>query len=341
MDSMKNVLATLFEHRKLTREEARQVLLMMTSEQEDVCNEAQMAAFVTVYLMRPIALEELQGFRDALLELCLPLDLGTHDAVDVCGTGGDGKNTFNISTLTAFVVAGAGYKVTKHGNYGVSSGCGSSNVLESLGIQFSNDNARLRQQLEQAGICFLHAPLFHPALKRIAPVRRQLAVKTFFNMLGPLVNPARPKHQLVGVFSLELARLYQYLLRDAETEFCVVHTLDGYDEVSLTGPAQLIRPGRTDLAGATDMQLPKLTPEQLAGGSTVEEASGIFTSILKGDSTEAQRAAVLANAALAIGTFHPGRRFAENLEEAAASLDSGEALKRFEALRELSAVSLN
>jgi anthranilate phosphoribosyltransferase len=230
---MKAILSKLFDHKKLTQQEAKDILTNIAAGKY---NEAQIAAFITVYLMRPIAVDELQGFREALLELCVPVDLEGVPTIDVCGTGGDGKNTFNISTLSSFVIAGAGYKVSKHGNVGVSSNSGSSDVLQHLGYQFTNDVDKLKRQLDQANICYFHAPLFHPALKTVGPIRKQLSVKTFFNMLGPLVNPAQPKYQLTGVFSLELARLYQYIFQQIpDKQFAIVHALDGYDEVSLTG----------------------------------------------------------------------------------------------------------
>ena len=303
-------------------------------------NDAQVAGVLAAFRMRPVALEELQGFRDALLDRCLPVDLGRTDTVDVCGTGGDGKNTFNISTLAAFVVAGAGYAVTKHGNYGVSSACGSSNVLEALGLRFSADQAVLRKQLNEAGICFLHAPMFHPALARVAPIRRALGVKTIFNMLGPLVNPARPSHQLAGVFSLELARLYQYLFEEAGTAFCVVHSLDGYDELSLTGAARVVRAsGPVDWA-PRDMGLDGLAAESLFGGDTIPEAAAIFREVLAGEGPQERHRAVLANAALAIGTYHPGRPFTENFTEAKRALLSGKAAVALERLVAIGAEAL-
>src|SRR5687768_11158876 len=228
---MKEILQQLFEQKALTKEAAYNVLVDLG---QGRFNQSEMAAFLTVFLMRNITVHELEGFRDALLELCIKPDLGTHEVIDLCGTGGDGKDTFNISTLASFVVAGAGHKVAKHGNYGVSSGCGSSNVMEYLGYTFTNEQDVLRRSLDQAGICFIHAPLFNPAMKTVAPIRKELGVKTFFNMLGPMVNPAQPKNQIVGVFSLELARLYAYLYQDTDKNYTILHAVDGFDEVSLT-----------------------------------------------------------------------------------------------------------
>ncbi|MEO0334488.1 MAG: anthranilate phosphoribosyltransferase, partial [Bacteroidota bacterium] len=216
---MKNILNTLVEYKSLDKQAAKEILVRLA---QGEFNQSQMAAFLTVFLMRSITVEELEGFQEAMLELCVPLNIAEYDAIDLCGTGGDGKNTFNISTTASFVVAGAGQNVAKHGNNGVSSVCGSSNLLAHFGYEFTNDANKLKQSLDQAGICFLHAPLFHPAMKNVAPVRRELGMKTFFNMLGPMVNPSFPKKQLVGVFNLELARLYAYLFQKSDKQFVIL-----------------------------------------------------------------------------------------------------------------------
>ncbi|HEY4336227.1 MAG TPA: anthranilate phosphoribosyltransferase, partial [Puia sp.] len=234
---MKKILQYLFEHKSLSREQSRDVLTRIARGE---FNDSELAAFITVYLMRSITIEELQGFRDALLELCIRVDLDGQETIDIVGTGGDGKNTFNISTLSCFIVAGTGYKVAKHGNYGASTISGSSNVMEQLGYKHKNDPGQLRKEIDEAGICFLHAPLFHPALKAVGPIRKALGIRTFFNMLGPMVNPAFPKFQLVGVYNLEMARVYNYLLQQAEGQFTIIHSLDGYDEISLTGDTKVI-----------------------------------------------------------------------------------------------------
>lgn len=319
---MKAILNQLFEHRKLDKSQARTVLTNISKEHY---NQAQVAAFISVYLMRGITVEELEGFRDALLELCIPVSLDGRDSIDVCGTGGDGKNTFNISTLTAFVVAGAGYNVVKHGNYGVSSVCGSSNVLEHLGFEFSNDRNKLLKQLDRSNICFLHAPLFHPALKSVGPIRRQLGVKTFFNMLGPMVNPAFPNHQMVGVFSLKLARLYQYIYQRGDKKFVIVHSIDGYDEVSLTSAAKIINNGQERLVNPGYFNKPTLKDHQIFGGGTVKEAADIFKAVLKGNSTQAQRDVVVANAGLAIQCFDRNKSIESCIAEAEESILSGRA----------------
>src|SRR5690554_3161293 len=270
---MKNILNRLLNHETLSKQEAKEVLTDITRENY---NESQLAAFLTVYNMRGITIDELDGFREALLDLCLPVDLEAYDPIDLCGTGGDGKDTFNISTLASFVTAGAGVRVAKHGNYGVSSSCGSSNVMEYLGIKFSSEKDFLERSIEEAGICFLHAALFHPAMKKVAPIRKNLAVKTFFNMLGPLVNPAFPKKQVVGVFSLELARMYGYLLQNTNTRFSILHALDGYDELSLTSKAKYITHQNEGLLDAQSFGVAKLRPEELSGGSNVASAAHIF-----------------------------------------------------------------
>jgi anthranilate phosphoribosyltransferase len=234
---MKEILAHLFEYKTFSRQEAYEILTNIAMGKYD---SHQIAAFMTAYGMRSIRVEELGGFRDAMYDLCLKLDFNGYDLIDLCGTGGDGKNTFNISTIASFITAGAGYHVAKHGNIGVSSSCGSSNVMEYLGYQFSNDKAELQRQLDEANICFLHAPLFHPAMKTVAPIRRALGVKTFFNMLGPLTNPSNPRFQSVGVFSLELARLYGYLYQNTNKQYSIIHALDGYDEISMTGDFKVI-----------------------------------------------------------------------------------------------------
>ena len=328
---MKNILTLLFEYGKLSQEEARTTLLRLAAGE---FNEAQIAAFLSVYQMRSISVEELTGFRDALLELCLPVDFSDFDTIDLCGTGGDGKNTFNISTLSSFLVAGTGTKVTKHGNYGVSSSCGSSNVMEYLGYQFTNDTDVLRTQLEKANICVLHAPLFHPAMKAVAPVRKQLGVKTFFNMLGPMVNPSQPQHQLVGVFNLELARLYHYLFQRSDKKFVILHSLDGYDEISLTGPFKMISVAGERVVEPREIGFEPLQAQEIYGGGSVKEAAAIFTAILEGRGTAAQNSAVIVNSAFALHAIS-GDPIEVCLDRTRVSLDSGRALKSFKTLIQL------
>ena len=296
---MKHVLNRLINHETISAEEAKQILINIS---KGDYNQSQIAAFLTIFMMRTVTLEELRGFRDALLELCIPVDLAAYNPIDLCGTGGDGKDTFNISTLSSFVTAGAGVPVAKHGNYGVSSACGSSNVLESLGVKFSNDVDFLERAIATTGICVLHAPLFHPAMKNVAPIRRELGVKTFFNMLGPMVNPAFPKNQMVGVFSLELLRLYNYLYQDSNKNYSIVHDLGGYDEISLTNTVKIVSNDSEALFSAEDLDLQNNTKEAIFGGNTVADASKIFKTIISGNGTEAQNNVVCTNAGLAIST---------------------------------------
>ncbi len=326
---MKTILNRLFEHKTFNKAEAKQILTDMTRGKFNV---SQMAAFMAVYCMRNITVDELEGFRDAMLELCLPTDLNDFELIDLCGTGGDGKDTFNISTLASFVVAGAGYKVAKHGNYGVSSGCGSSNVMEFLGYQFTNDSETLKRNVEDAGICFLHAPLFHPAMKTVAPIRKELWVKTFFNMLGPMVNPARPHYQMVGVFSLELARIYAYLYQKADKNYTIVHALEGYDEISLTCDFKTYSNQGEQVHSLAELGFSRISPQQITGGSSVPESAAIFKSVLNLSATAAQNNVVLANAAIAIKTIKPGSTFADCFNEAEESLLSRQALGSFKKL---------
>ena len=323
---MKKILEKLYQHYILTEQEAENILKEMS---KGVFPDVQVAAFLTVFNMRPISVNELKGFRKALLDLAIPVDLSAFETIDMCGTGGDGKNTFNISTLASFVVAGAGYKVAKHGNYGVSSVSGSSNVLEALGYAFTNDEKILQQQLATANITFLHAPKFHPAMAAVAPARRALKMKTFFNMLGPIVNPSRPNHQLAGVFSLELARLYQYLFQEEKgKKYAVIYGLDGYDEISLTGPFMLKNNRGEHLLTPEKLGLPKIKESDIFGGNTVAEAVEIFKKIIQGKGTVAQNNVVCANAAMAIQLMKKEPAdFHTCFQEAKDALLSGKALK--------------
>jgi anthranilate phosphoribosyltransferase len=326
---MKEILNRLFEQKTLTKEQAKGVLIGIAQAEY---NPVQIASFLTVYMMRSIRVEELEGFRDAMLELCLPVDLSAFDPMDLCGTGGDGKDTFNISTLSAFVVAGAGQRVAKHGNHGVSSMCGSSTVMEYLGYKFTNDLGELERRIETAGICFLHAPLFHPAMKNVAPIRRDLGVKTFFNVLGPMVNPAKPQKQLVGVFNLELARLYAYLYQQTDKQFMILHALDGYDEISLTGPFKVITNHAEELLNPAALGLQTQTAESLSGGDTVEASARIFMNVLRNEATPAQKQAVLANSAMALLAANRAKTREEAVALANESIESKRALQCFNQL---------
>ncbi len=329
---MKETLNKLINHEILPKEEAKQILVNIA---KGDYNTSQIAAFLTVYMMRSITIEELEGFRDALLELCVAVDLSEYDPIDLCGTGGDGKDTFNISTLASFVTAGAGVKVTKHGNYGVSSKCGSSNVMEFLGIKFSNETDFLKKSIDEAGICVLHAPLFHPAMKNVGPIRRELAVKTFFNMLGPMVNPAFPKNQMVGVFNLELARMYGYLYQNTDKKFTVLHALDGYDEISLTGDTKTISNNSEGMLAPADFGVTKISQAEITGGEDIAESAQIFLDVLHGKGTEAQNNVVCANAGIAIATVESLTPKA-GFEKAKESLLSGKGLEALKKLQSLS-----
>lgn len=317
----------------LDRATAKEVLVNIG---KGVYNEHEVTAFMTVYLMRSITIEELQGFREALLELCVPLDLNGYDAIDIVGTGGDGKNTFNISTLSCFIVAGAGQKVAKHGNYGASSISGASNVMEQVGYKFKNDKDKLKKEIDETNICFLHAPMFHPALKTVGPIRKNLGMRTFFNMLGPMVNPATPKFQLVGVFSLEMARIYNYLLQQTESSFTIIHGLDGYDEISLTNDTKVITNEGERIMTPEQLGKRMVEARDIQGGSSVEDAAKIFMKILNGEGAWAQNAVVLANAAMALHCTGNYKNYDEAYNASVESLESGrasEALKKLISLQ--------
>jgi len=323
---MKKVLQYLFEYKSLDREKAREVLLNIS---RGVYNEHEITAFMTVYLMRSVTIAELQGFRDALLELCVNVDLDGFKVTDIVGTGGDGKNTFNISTLSCFIVAGTGRKVAKHGNYGATSISGASNVMEQLGYKLQNDTAKLKREVDQANFCFMHAPLFHPALKIVAPVRKNLGVRTFFNMLGPMVNPAKPAYQLIGVFNLEMARIYNYMLQETGQKFTIIHALDGYDEISLTGDTKVVTNLGERIMTPEELGKRMVLPADIFGGNTPEEAASIFIKVLKGEGSWAQNAVVLANAAM--GLFNTGdyTEYDHAFQDAVESLESGRAYGAF------------
>ncbi len=329
---MKTILNRLINHEMLSAAEAKNVLVNISNGNY---NPSQIASFLTVYMMRSISIEELSGFREALLELCLRIDLSAYNTIDLCGTGGDGKDTFNISTLASFVTAGAGIKVAKHGNYGVSSISGSSNVMETLGVKFSNDNDFLEKCVDQAGICILHAPLFHPAMKNVGPIRKELGVRTFFNMLGPMINPSFPKNQLVGVFNLELARMYGYLYQNTDRNFTILHSLDGYDEISLTCPTKFISNTKEGILNPDDFGVRSLIQTEIEGGTTIEASAEMFMNVISGKGTEAQNNVVCANAAMAIATVTKCTPL-EGFELAKESLISRKGLAALNKLQELS-----
>lgn len=320
---MNTVLNTLFDNRTLSRSEAREALIDVAAGNSTPTH---IAAFITVFLLRRISANELSGFRDALLELCTPVDLSDYDPLDMVGTGGDNKNTFNISTLSCFVAAGAGVTIAKHGNYAVSSSCGSSNVLEQLGYRFPASEEKLKADIEKAGICFLHAPLFHPALKNVAAIRKELKVRTFFNMLGPIINPARPSKQVLGVYSNDLGDLYAEVLKASGIKYSIIHSIDGYDEISLTGSYRVITNDSDRIIDPAEQGLPRVTAQSISGGDTIEESAKIFTGILNGSGTREQNEVVAANAAAAISLYYPQLSTSDSIEMARESLLSKKAL---------------
>jgi anthranilate phosphoribosyltransferase len=329
---MKYILNRLIQQEQLSKEEAKEALLQISNGE---FSDLQIASFLTVFMMRSISVEELEGFRDALLELCIPVDFQGETLMDLCGTGGDGQNTFNVSTAASFVVAAMDVKVAKHGNYGVSSVSGSSNVLEAMGIKFSNEQGFLDSCLEKANIAILHAPLFHPAMKNVAPIRQSLALKTFFNMLGPMVNPARPDLQLVGVYDLELLRKYQYLYQKTSKTYCILHDLNQYDEISLTAKTKCVTNSKEIFLSAEDFGVLPVTKEEIYGGDTIEAAAAIFYQILSGKGTAAQNHVVCANAAAAISTAKPVA-IGDAFIEAKAILEGGKALEVLNQLKTIS-----
>jgi len=326
---MKKILQRLFEHKTLPRQDAKEVMLNIG---RGVYNETELAAFMTVYLMRSITIDELQGFRDGLLEMAVPVDLNGHKVMDIVGTGGDGKNTFNISTLACFIVVGAGKKVAKHGNYGATSVSGASNVMEALGYKFKNNPEQLKNELEETNFTYLHAPQFHPALKAVAPIRKNIGFRTFFNMLGPMVNPAKPEYQLVGVYNLEMARIYNYLLQQTGKPFTIIHSLDGYDEISLTNDTKVITNNGEKILSAEELGKRTVAPIDIYGGTTIDEAARIFLRILKGEGSWAQNAVVLANAAMALQCTGDYKQYNDAYDAAVESLESGKAFQSFQKL---------
>jgi anthranilate phosphoribosyltransferase len=326
---MKEILEYLFNHHTLSKSQAKAIMIEIT---QNKFNATEVTAFVTIFLMRNITLPELQGFREALLQMAVPVKINADDAIDIVGTGGDGKNTINISTLASFVVAGAGQKVIKHGNYGASTLTGSSNVLEQAGYVFKKTSEELQKELDQSNICFLHAPYFHPALQSVGALRKSLGLRTFFNLLGPLVNPAKPRFSVIGVYNLEIARIYQYLLQKDEREFMIVHGMDGYDEISLTYDTKIITKEGEKVYSTSDLDFEPITAESIQAGSSIQETAEIFKNILQGKGTSQQNAVVLVNAAVALLHTKKFGDYNECLTLAKESLYSGKALNSFELL---------
>ncbi|MFI3295385.1 MAG: anthranilate phosphoribosyltransferase [Rikenellaceae bacterium] len=323
---MKKILSQLFEYESLSVDQARELFLNIAN---GAYNQAQLASLITVFLMRNISLEELDGFRSGLLELAQPLDFGTHDYIDIVGTGGDGKDTFNVSSCASVVVASAGYKVVKHGNYAASSVSGASNVMENHGVRFSNDNDLLRRSLDESNLVYLHAPVFNSAMRAVAEVRRNLGIRSFFNMLGPMINPASPRYQLLGVYNLAMQRLYCYMFQKYGKEFSVVHSLDGYDEISLTSAFRVSSTSGEKIYQPEDLGFERCAQSALYGGATTDEAARIFSSVLDGSSTVAQRDCVVANAGFAINVIEAEKSIEECLAIAREAISSGRALQTF------------
>jgi len=323
---MKQILNRLFEHQYLTSDEAADIMINIGSGKY---NDNQIAAFISVFLMRSITVDELAGFQKSLLDMCHRVDLSEFDPIDIVGTGGDEKNTFNISTISCIVLAGAGYKVSKHGNYGATSVSGSSNAMEQHGVKFTTDVDKLRRSIDETNLAYLHAPLFNAALKTVAPIRKSLAVRTFFNLMGPLVSPVVPRRQCLGVYNLKMARLYDYTYQQTGVDFAIIHSLDGYDELSLTGDMKIIRNSGEEVVKPSDLGFKTIRPEELFGGDTIEKASALFDNVLNNTCTEAQKNVVLANSAVAIQVIRPELSFAEAVDQARESLESGKALNNF------------
>ena len=325
---MKKILNRLTQHETLTEKESRNIIIDIS---EGKLNTSEISSFLTIFMIRNITIEELNGFRKALIELSLKIDLNEFDPIDLCGTGGDEKDTFNISTLASFVTAGSGVKVAKHGNYGVSSSCGSSNVLEYLDLKFNNDSDKIRKAVDKANICFLHAPLFHPAMKNVAPVRKELGLKTFFNMLGPMVNPSMPKKQVVGVYNLELARIYNYLYQTTDINYNIIHSIDGYDEISLTKGTKVYSRESEFILDSKDFSLKDIDSKNIRGGKDIESSSKIFMDVLNGEASNDQENVVCANASLAIA-ISKDISIIEAFDKAKESIKTKNALKCFNEL---------
>lgn len=320
-----NYLKKMINNGTLSREEARMCMIQIGQKE---ISDPQIVAIITTIQLRGLQLSELEGFQDALLELAKPVDLQVEQSIDCCGTGGDEKNTFNISTLTSFVLASMGHKVVKHGNYGVSSLCGSSTVLEYLGYEFSSDSKNLQSQLDKNNICFLHAPLFHPALLHVAPLRKALGIATLFNGLGPLVNPHHSTHQLTGTYSLELAKQYQHILKSRRSNFTVLHGLSGYDELTFIGETRILKAKSDQVLQEAPNQF-QIKPEEISGGNSVSESARIFTSILRGEGTKSQNTVLAGNVALALQTFAPEMSFENAFEKASEQIKSGKSFYTF------------
>ncbi len=329
---MKQILQRLFNDERLSAEQTRQIMLGITEQRYP---DAQIASMLTVFQMRGITVDELIGFRDALMTTALTVDLSEYAPIDIVGTGGDGKNTFNISTCACFVVAGAGYRVAKHGNYGATSVSGASTVLEQHGVRFTNDAGSLHRSIEKCNMAYLHAPLFNPGMKHVAAVRKSIKVRTIFNLLGPLVNPCRPAYQLLGVPDLNQMRLYTNVLKRLGIGFAIVSSLDGYDEISLTGGFKITTNEYEQVFDPRQLGLQTVRQEEIYGGDTPEKAAAIFDAVLAGNATRSQTECVVINAAFAIQAIEPMMAIGECIERARTSIESGAAFATFKKFVEL------
>lgn len=323
---MKNILIRMSAHEFLSWDEARELLINIT---RSAYTDVQIAALLMAWKMRGISVDELLGLRDGLLETGLAVDFSPYRPIDIVGTGGDCKNTFNISTAACFVVAGAGYKVAKHGNYAATSVSGASNVMEEHGVKFTNDIDRLRRSMEECGMVYLHAPLFARGMKFVAPVRKAIQIPTCFNLLGPLVNPCRPAYQMLGVATLDQMRLYKEVYRRLGIGYGIVNSVDGYDEISLTSDFKVVTNSGERIYRPADVGMPEYGQADLVGGGTRAEAARIFDDVLNNGATEAQKNVVLINAAFAIHVMEGQKTFDECLAVATESLESGRALEVF------------
>ncbi len=320
---MKHILIKLLDYQYLSRNESRELLIAIVRGEVP---DTQVSAIITIFLMRSISVDEVLGFREALVEMRVPVDLKEYKAIDIVGTGGDGKNTFNISTSACFVVAGAGYPVVKHGNYGSTSVSGSSNAIEQQGVKFTTDIHILRKSIEASNMAYLHAPFFSPALKAVAPVRKSLGVRNFFNVLGPLINPSDPEYQMLGVYDLSMSRLYSYIYQAGGKKFGIVHSLDGYDEISLTGQFKVVTNKGEQLSMPEDLGFNRIKQEEIFGGNTLDEVVTVFNRVLNCTATQAQMDVVIANAAFAIRIIETEKSITECIEVAKESLYGKKAL---------------
>lgn len=330
---MKEVLNKMLNHEELSRTETRDIIVGIT---KDEFPTEQITALLTGLQMRGVTVDELLGFRDGILATGVKAILDCDKYIDVVGTGGDRKNTFNISTTSCFVIAGAEYKVAKHGNYAATSVSGASNVIHHHGVKFTADIDKLNRSINEAGIVYLHAQLFASAMTFVGPIRKALQFPTVFNLLGPLVNPSQPKAQLLGVANLDQMRLYRQVYQKLGIDYGIVNSIDGYDEISLTGDFKVATNNYERVFSPADLGFVHATPEELVGGANEDEAAEIFDAVLENRALPAQKNVVLANAAFGIQVMEKGQKSIEEcVEIARESIDSGKALATFRKFAEI------